>query len=141
MKTFVNSTTGVNFQLLSLLLALTIGLRVVASAISPAHPRLGIVFMLLEVVGWICIGQMWAFALIKGIQHWGPRVWTRIWTFARTHVRGKKARKSDIFVPVEQLEHLRNNFQRLGLTLYGLTPEMERLCCKNAGAMISSAST
>ncbi len=126
MKTLVNNTTGVNFQLLSFLLALTIGLRVVASTISPSHPRLGIVFMLLETVGWICIGQIWAFALIKGIQQWGPKIWTRVWTFARMHIRVKKARKSDAFVPVEQLEHLRKNVQRLGLALYGLTPEMER---------------
>jgi hypothetical protein len=125
MKTFVNPTTGVNFKLLSFLLALTIGLRVIAATISPAHPRLGIVFMLLETVGWICIGQIWAFALIKGIQQWGPKIWTRMWTFARMHIWVKRAQKSDTCVSVVQLECLRSNVQRLGLALYGLTPEME----------------
>lgn len=125
MKMLVNNTTGVNFKLLSFLLAFTIVLRVVAATISPAHPRLGIVFMLVETVGWICIGQIWAFELIKGIQQWGPKIWTRMWTFARMHVRVKKVEQSDTFVPVEQLELLRNNVQRLGLALHGLTPEME----------------
>jgi len=41
------------------------------------------------------------------------------------HRRAKKAKTHDTFIPVKQLKYLRNDVQRLGLALHGMTSEME----------------
>jgi hypothetical protein len=125
MKTFVNHKTAVDFEIQTFLFAFSVVMHIAASAVAASHPLLGIFLELLEIFGWTCILLSWVIALIKGIQQWGPKIWTRMWTFVRMHVRVKKAQKLDAFVSVEQLGLLRNNVQRLGLALHGLTPEME----------------
>jgi len=125
MKAIVNNKTVVNFKLLTFLFAFSIVMHVAASSVAASHPLLSWLFAMLETVGWICIFLIWVIALIKGIQKWCPVIWTWVWTYACTHVPMKKAKKNDPIVPVEQLNHLRNNVQRLGLALHDLTPEME----------------
>jgi len=125
MKTIANTKADVNWKLLSLLFALSVVLHVVASAALPSHPLLSVSLTLLESIGWSCIGLIWVLVLIKGIQQWGPKAWTKIGMGIRTQRRVKKAKTHDRFVPGEQLKYLRNDVQRLGLALHGMTPEME----------------
>lgn len=125
MKTIVNKKAVVNWKLLSLLFALSVVLHVIASVTSPSHPLLSVSLVLLESIGWSCIGLIWVIALIKGIQQWGPKAWTKVWRGVRMHRRAKKAKTHDTFIPVKQLKYLRNDVQRLGLALHGMTSEME----------------
>src|SRR5437879_4001822 len=125
MKTIVNTKAVVNWKLLSLLFALSVVLHVIASVTSPSHPLLSVSLALLEFIGWSYIGLIWVLALIKGLQQWGPKAWTKVWTGVRTHRRTKKAKTHDRFVSVEQLKYFRHDVQRLGLALHGMTPEME----------------
>jgi len=125
MKMIANTKADVNWKLLSLLFALSVVLHVVASAALPSHPLLSVSLTLLESIGWSCIGLIWVLVLIKGIQQWGPKAGTKIGMGIRMQRRVKKAKTHDRFVPVEQLKSLRNDVQRLGLALHGMTPEME----------------
>jgi len=125
MKTIVNTKAVVNWKLLSLLFALSVVLHVIASVTSPSHPLLSVSLALLEFIGWSYIGLIWVIALIKSLQQWGPKAWTKVWTGVSTHRRTKKAKTHDRFVSVEQLKSFRHDVQRLGLALHGMTPEME----------------
>src|SRR5947208_7894644 len=78
MKMIANTKADVNWKLLSLLFALSVVLHVVASAALPSHPLLSVSLTLLESIGWSCIGLIWVLVLIKGIQQWGPKAWTKI---------------------------------------------------------------
>jgi hypothetical protein len=125
MRMIVNTKSVVNGKFLSFLLTLSIVLHVVTSATLPSHPLLSVCFALLESIGWSCIGLIWVMMLIKSIQQWGPKAWAKIWMEFRMHRRIKKAKTKNTFVPVEQLKHFCQDVQRLGLALYGVTPEME----------------
>jgi len=122
-----NSKAVVNFKLVSLLLALSIVLRIVAETISTSHPFLSACLTLLEFIGWTSVLLIWVAALIKGIPSWMTIVWTKVWAVLRAHWHAKKAKKEDTFVPVEELKSLRNDIQRLGLALHGMTPETEHV--------------
>ena len=124
MKTIVNTTTVVNFKFQTFLFAFSIIMHVAGSVISASHPMLSVVFAILESVGWTCILLIWGIALIKGIQKWCPVIWTKVGTYARTQACAKKAKTATV-VPIEQLKQVRNDVQRLGLALYGTTPELE----------------
>lgn len=127
MKTLVTSKNIVNFKLQTFLFVFAILMHIVATSVGAEHPLLAWLLSMLETVGWITIFLTWVIALIKGIQYSGPKLWTKGWTYARTHVRIKKVKKNNNpFVSVEQLKHLRNNIDRLELALHGMTPEMER---------------
>ncbi len=125
-KNIVTSETIVNFKLQTFLFAISILMHVAATSVAAEHPLLGWLLAMLDIVGWITILLTWVIALIKGIQYGGPKLWTKIETYARTHVRRKKAKNNDPFVSVEQLKHLKYNIDRLGLALHGMTPEMEQ---------------
>lgn len=125
MKTITDSKAVVNFKLVSLLLALSIVLHIVAEAISTSHPLLRACLTLLEFIGWISVLLIWVAVLIKGIPSWTTKLWTKAWTGICTYQHAKKAKENDTFVSVEELKSLRNNIQRLGLALHGMTPEME----------------
>lgn len=127
MQTTTDSKAVVNFKLVSLLLALSIVLRIVAEIISSSHPFLSACLTLLEFVGWISVLLIWMAVLIKGIPSWTTKAWAKVWAVLRTHWHAKKAKKDDTFVRVEELKSLRNNIQRLGLALHGMTPEMEHV--------------
>lgn len=122
-KTIVHKFTIVNFKLLTFLFTFSIVLHMVATAISPEHPFLGGLLTLLEMAGWLWIVLIWNIAFIKGIWKWMPIIWTRMWTYIRTHIHLKKAQKE---VTVAHLKSLLSNIDRLGLALHGLTPEMEK---------------
>jgi hypothetical protein len=130
MNTIVNRKIVVSSKLLSskvlsLLFAIAVVLHVIAQAISREHPILAMLLAMLEALSWISILMMGVTWLIKAIGRGFPLVWHTLWTFVRTHIRFKKAQKKEVFASLEQLKQLRNNIQRLGLALYGTTPEME----------------
>lgn len=131
MNTIVNRKAIVSSKLLSskvlsFLFAIAVVLHVVAQAISREHPILAMLLAMLEALSWIFILMMGVTWLIKAIKHGLPLAWHTLWTFVRTHIRFKKAQKKEAYASLEQLKHLRNNIQRLGLALHGLTPEMEQ---------------
>lgn len=125
-KNIVNNKNIVNFKLQTFLFAFSILMHIAATSVHAEHPLLGWLLAMLETVGWFTVLTTWVIALIKGIQYGGPKLWKKIWKYARTHVRIKKAKTNDTFVSVDQLAHLRKNIDRLGLALLGTTPEMER---------------
>src|SRR5579883_3346872 len=126
-KNVVTSKTIVNFKLQTFLFAFSILMHTVATSVAAEHPLLGWLLAMLGIVGWITILLTWVIALIKGIRYGGPKLWTKAWTYTRTHVRIQKAKKNNTpFVSVEQLKHLKSNIDRLGLAFYGMTPEMEQ---------------
>jgi hypothetical protein len=126
MKTLVNNNNIVNFKLQTFLFAFSLLMHVATLSVAASHPHLGWLLAMLETVGWISILLTWAIALIKGIQYGGSRLWAKAWTYARTYVCIKKAKNHDLTVPVAQLKQLRDHVQRLGLALYGMTPETEQ---------------
>lgn len=125
MQNLFNNKQGVNFRFLTFLFAFSILMHFAAPYVKAEHPLLGWLLAVLETVGWITILTVWVIALIKGIRYGGPKLWKKIWMYVRTHVRIKNVKNPDLIVPVGQLKQLRNNIQRLGLALHGLTPEME----------------
>jgi hypothetical protein len=126
-KNVVTSKTIVNFKLQTFLFAFSILMHTVATSVAAEHPLLGWLLAMLGIVGWITILLTWVIALIKGIRYGVPKLWTKAWTYTRTHVRIQKAKKNNTpFVSVEQLKHLKSNIDRLGLAFYGMTPEMEQ---------------
>jgi len=97
---------------------------IAASVLSASHPVFGAIF---EIVGMgcsLCLILIW---LISQGKAWGRTVqkqWGRVRSWLRTHTCEKKV-PHDTIVPIAQLEHVRQNVQRFGLALYGMTPEME----------------
>jgi hypothetical protein len=123
-KKIVNKKDIVNFKLLTFLFAFSVFMHIAATSVHAEYPLLGWLLAMLETISWICILMTWVIAIIKGIQYGGLRLWKQVWTYARTQYgRIKKAKFGDTFVSVEQLKHLRNNVQRLGLALHGLSPQ------------------
>jgi hypothetical protein len=125
-KNIVNRTNIIDFKLQTFLFAFSILMHVAATSVKAEHPLLGWLLAMLETVGWISILTTWVIALVKAVQYGAPKLWKKVWTYARTHVRREKAKNTDQFVSVEQLKHLRSNIDRLGLALHGMTPEMEQ---------------
>ena len=119
----VRKATVVNFKLLTFLFAFSIVLHIVAGTISPAHPVLGGLLTLVEIVGWLWIVSIWTIAFMKGIWKWIPIIWTNLWSYVRMHIHLKKAGKE---VSIAEIENLRSNMDRLGLALYGMTPALEK---------------
>jgi hypothetical protein len=122
MNIFTNTRDIVNYKVQTMLFAFSICMHVAAASVAVSHPLLGWLLAMLETVGWICILTIWAIALIRCIQYGGAKLWARVRTY---QVHRKKAKNNNL-VPIEQLKHLRNTIDRLGLALHGLTPEMEQ---------------
>src|SRR5579885_799397 len=93
-----NSKAVVNFKLVSLLLALSIVLRIVAELVSTSHPFLSACLTLLEIIGWISVLLIWVGVLIKGIPSWTTKLWAKAWTGICTHQHAKKAKEDETFV-------------------------------------------
>lgn len=129
-KNTVNRKHTIDFKLQTFLFAFSILMHVIAASVTASYPLLGWLFSVLEGVGWTAILITWVIAFIKGIQYGGPKLWTKVRTYARTHVHIKKAKKNtNPFVSVAQLKRLRDNIDWLGLALHGLTPELEQARC------------
>jgi hypothetical protein len=114
-----------NSKLWSLLFAIAVVLHMSVQTVSQEHPTLAMLLSMLEMLIWIILvslGIVWLFSII---QQRISTVWSVLLTFVHTHIHLKIAKNNDLVVPVEQLEHLRDNVQRLGLALHGMTPEME----------------
>ncbi len=125
MKPMTNAQSIINFRLLSFLFALTIVLHIVASTISISHPLFSACLTLGESVGWLSISLLWLFMLVRGVQQWGPKIWSKAWTSVRRQFQAQKAKSQGTSISAKQLAALRTDVQRLGLALHGMTPQME----------------
>lgn len=100
-------------------------LACIAALVLPvSHPVLGVILEIVGIGCSLCIILIW---LISQGKAWGRTVqkqWVRVRSWLRTHTCEKKV-PHDTIVPIAQLEHVRQNVQRFGLALYGMTPEME----------------
>ena len=130
MNSIINRRTIVSSKVfsskvVSCLFAGAVALHLMGPAIAKSSPSLALLVSMLEMGIWLSLVLLGVAWLVKTIASTLAGVWSRVWTRVRRHLPGTKAQPREACASREQLDHLRTNVQRLGLAIYGITPEME----------------
>jgi len=97
---------------------------IAALVLSASHPVLSVILEMVGIGCSLCLILIWLISHGKVGGRVVQKQWVRVGRWLRKRIYGKKA-SHDTIVSIIQLELVCQHVQRLGLALYGMTPEME----------------